>query len=261
MAVFAHGWRPIRSYWLRVWPGWRSRLLATIPQGDPAASQPRATRPLSSNTQTRDQLEPSLSGEREAGSLDFDSFFQRYQRPLYTYLRRLLPTEESAIDITQEVFFRAWSHFEQVRAFGRPESWLFRVATNLAVSQLRRREPVQLSQLLRHTSDGQASEGERLLPEGAPDLAEAVAERDIVTRSLLVLPERQRAALLLRAAYGCSVEEVAEALGLSVVNTPQLLSRGGAFVSCTTPLNMRVKDKREFAPCSLGCQEMDGSRV
>jgi DNA-directed RNA polymerase specialized sigma24 family protein len=55
-----------------------------------------------------------------AGPLDFDALFQRYQRPLYTYLRRLLPTEESAIDLTQEVFFRAWSHFEQVRAYERP---------------------------------------------------------------------------------------------------------------------------------------------
>jgi RNA polymerase sigma-70 factor (ECF subfamily) len=202
-------------------------LLATIPRDDPAKSQPRATCPLSSNGRASDQLEPPLSGEREAGSLDFDAFFQRYQRPLYMYLRRLLPTEEGAIDLTQEVFFRAWSHFEQVRAYERPVSWLFRVATNLAISQLRRREPLQLSHLLKREVNGQTSEDERLLPESLPDLAEIFAERDIITRSLLSLPERQRAALLLRAAYGFSVEEVAESLGLSVANTYQLLSRGG----------------------------------
>jgi DNA-directed RNA polymerase specialized sigma24 family protein len=91
---------------------------------------------------------------------------------------------------------------------------------------LRRREPLQLSYLPRHDTDGQASEDERDVPESMPDLAEARAERDIITRSLLVLPERQRAALLLRAAYGFSVEEVVGALGLSVANTYQLLSRG-----------------------------------
>jgi RNA polymerase sigma-70 factor, ECF subfamily len=227
MAVFARGWRPTWSHRLCAWPGWRSRLLATIPRDDPAESQPRAARPLSSNDQASDQLEPPLSGEREAEPLDFDAFFQRYQRPLHTYLRRLLPTEESAIDLTQEVFFRAWSHFEQVRAYERPEAWLFRVATNLAISQLRRREPLQLSHLLKRDMNGQTSEDEQLLPEGAPDLAETFAERDIITRSLLVLPQRQRAALLLRAAYGFSVEEVAETLSLSVANTYQLLSRGG----------------------------------
>lgn len=227
MSVIARGWRPTWSHWLSAWPGWRSRLLETIPRDDPAESQPRATRPLSSIDQTSDQLEPPQSGEREAGSLDFDAFFQRYQRPLYTYLRRLLPTDEIAIDLTQEVFFRAWGHFEQLRSYERPEAWLFRVATNLAISQLRRREPLQRSHLLKRDVNGQTSEDERLLPEGAPDLAETFAERDIITRSLLVLPERQRAALLLRAAYGFSVEEVAEALGLSVANTYQLLSRGG----------------------------------
>jgi RNA polymerase sigma-70 factor, ECF subfamily len=226
IAVFARGWRPTWSHWLRAWPGWRLRSLATIPRDDPAESQPRAARAQSSNDQTSDQLEPSQSGEREAGSLDFDAFFQRYQRPLYTYLRRLLPTEENAIDLTQEVFFRAWGHFEQLRAYERPEAWLFRVATNLAISQLRRREPLQLSRLLRGDVDGETSEDERLLAESMPDLAETLAERDIIERTLQGLPERQRAALLLRAAYGFSVEETAEALGLSVANTYQLLSRG-----------------------------------
>jgi RNA polymerase sigma factor (sigma-70 family) len=100
------------------------------------------------------------------------------------------------------------------------------VATNLAHNQLRRREPFSLSRLLRRHADGQAREDEELFLDGASDLADAVAERDTIARGLRSLPERQRAALLLRAAHGFSVDEVAEALGVSVANTYQLLSRG-----------------------------------
>jgi DNA-directed RNA polymerase specialized sigma24 family protein len=96
----------------------------------------------------------------------------------------------------------------------------------LAISELRRHRPLQLSRLLRRDLHDQVSEEPRALSDGTPDVAEGVAERDIIARSLQGLSERHRAALLLRAAYGFSVEEVAEALGLSVDNTYQSLSRG-----------------------------------
>jgi RNA polymerase sigma-70 factor (ECF subfamily) len=199
-------------------------VLAIIPLDDPVAPQPHTTGSADSSDQASNQETPS--GDREAGPLDFDTFFLRFQRPLYTYLRRLLPTEETAIDLTQEAFFRAWSHFEELHGYERPEAWLFRVATNLAISELRRHRPLQLSRLLRRDPHDQVSEDARMLPDAIPDVAEGVAEREIIARSLQGLSERHRAALLLRAAYGFSVEEVAKALGLSVANTYQSLSRG-----------------------------------
>jgi len=226
IALFPRGWRPVRSYWLRAWSNWRLRMLAIIPLDDPAVPQPLAAGSADSSDQTGDQDTPSPSGDREAGSLVFDTFFLRFQGPLYSYLRRLLPTEETAIDLTQETFFRAWSHFEELRGYERPEAWLFRVATNLAISESRRHRPLQLSRLLRRDLNDQVSEDARLLPDGMPDVAEGLAERDIIARSLRGLPERHRAALLLRAAYGFSVEEVAAALGISIDNTYQSLSRG-----------------------------------
>jgi RNA polymerase sigma-70 factor (ECF subfamily) len=213
IAVCSRDWRPVWSRRLRVWLGWSTHLLASIPLDEPSASQPRAARP------------PSSSGVDGSGPLDFEAFFLRHQGPLYTHLRRLLPTEESAVDLTQEAFFRAWTHFDQLRGYERPEAWLFRVATNLALDQLRRREPLSLSRLLRRDADGRMTEDEGLLSDGASDPADDAAERDLITRGLRRLPERQRAALLLHA-RGFSVEEVAQALGLSIANTYQLLSRG-----------------------------------
>jgi RNA polymerase sigma-70 factor (ECF subfamily) len=231
-AVCSRDWRPAWGRRLRAWLGWSARSLASIPLDGPSASQPRAPRPpspderASDHDQASDQQLPASSSADGSGPLDFDAFFLRYQGPLYTYLRRLLPTEESAIDLTQEAFFRGWTRFDQLRGYQRPEAWLFRVATNLALSQLRRREPLSLSRLLRRDADGQITEDDTLFPDGMPDLADVFAERDIITRGLRSLPERQRAALLLHAAHGFSVDEVAEALGLSLANTYQLLSRG-----------------------------------
>ena len=160
---------------------------------------------------------------------EFNAFFARNEQPLYGYLRRMLPPDESALEITQEAFFRAWRHFAEIRLYDRPEAWLFRVATNLAISHLRRHRPLSFSHVFRRfTSEGEASESgseAELLPD-ALDLEGQTAERDVIDRILLRLPPRQRAALLLRIVYGLSCQEIAQALGISLPNARQTLSRG-----------------------------------
>lgn len=171
------------------------------------------------------------TGGDETPPADFDAFFARFERPLYAYLRRLLPSDEVAVEIAQEAFFRAWSHFTQIQHYDRPEAWLYRVATNLAISALRRHQPTPLSQLLGRrgsTRDdcGEPDETMDALLVAPLDVEGQTAERDAISRVLRQLSERERAALLLRAVQGFSYEEVAEALGVSVANARQILSRG-----------------------------------
>lgn len=159
---------------------------------------------------------------------EFDAFFMRHEQPLYGYLRRLLPTDEVAAEIAQESFFRAWGHFETVRAYERPEAWLYRVATNLAISHLRRRQPLSFSHVFARSAAGMEGDepaDDEVLSDPL-DLEGQTVERDAIARALRGLPERQRAALLLRAVQGFSCEEVAETLGVTVPNARQLLSRG-----------------------------------
>ena len=159
---------------------------------------------------------------------EFDAFFRRHEQPLYGYLRRLLPTDEVAAEIAQEAFFRAWGHFETVRAYERPEAWLYRVATNLAISHLRRRQPLSFSHVFAWSgagTEGDEPADDEVLSDPL-DLEGQTVERDAIARALRGLPERQRAALLLRAVQGFSCEEVAETLGVTVPNARQILSRG-----------------------------------
>ncbi|PWT71097.1 MAG: hypothetical protein C5B60_11360 [Chloroflexi bacterium] len=159
---------------------------------------------------------------------DFDAFVVRNEQALYLYLRHLLSSDEGARDIAQEAFFRAWTHFGSIRTYERPDAWLFRVATNLALSALRRREPRSSTQPLRHADEHASPEPETpdLLLRDPDDVELQAVERDVIDGVLRALPERQRTVLLLRAVQGLSVAEIAQTLDVSSANAYQLLSRG-----------------------------------
>lgn len=135
----------------------------------------------------------------------FESFFGKYEQQVFGYLVRMTGDEQTARDLSQEAFLRAWQHFDKLQTYDHPSAWLFRVATNLALSHLRRRgSPVGSAKLL-GDDDGPARS----------DPAWHFIERDLIEQILLELPPKQRAALVLREVYGLSCAEVAQALSMS----------------------------------------------
>ena len=193
---------------------------------DEDASAPKLPNPLPTSAPAAAPV--PVAGDLTGGGPEFDAFFRRYEQPLYGYLRRMLPSDEVAVELAQETFFRAWRHFEELSGYERPEAWLYRVATNLAISHLRRKRAFSFSQVFKRGAEGDATElvGEHELLADGLDVERQTAERDLIARVLRRLPERQRAALLLRAVYGHSCAEVARALGISLPNARQTLSRG-----------------------------------
>lgn len=145
-----------------------------------------------------------VAGESR-GPDGFEAFFHAHERRIFGYLVRLTGDEQSAHDLTQETFLRAWLHFARIARYEAPAAWLFRVATNLAVSHRRRGvSPVGSAQLLGDDSGPIRSDPTR-----------HYVERDAIQRTLMELSENQRAALILREVYGLSCEEIARALGIS----------------------------------------------
>lgn len=132
-----------------------------------------------------------------------ERFIREHERQILNYLWRMTGDEESAYDLTQEVFVRAWQRFDTIRHYEQPRGWLFRVATNLALSHLRRRT-IALASAAPTGWDPAAS-----------DPAGRQAESDQVRRVLLQLPPKGRAALVLREVYGLSCAEVARTLAMS----------------------------------------------
>jgi RNA polymerase sigma-70 factor, ECF subfamily len=146
----------------------------------------------------------------------FEAFFRQHERDIFGYLWRITGDEQAAYDLSQETFVRAWQHFDRIVTYERPGGWLFRVATNLALThQKRAAAPVGAAQPFSMADDPSVS-----------DPAWRLAESEAIRATLLALPPQQRAALVLREVCGFSCAEVAEMLGVTLAAAKMTLSRG-----------------------------------
>jgi RNA polymerase sigma-70 factor (ECF subfamily) len=159
--------------------------------------------------------EPRAQAQPSSGALtaEFEDFLHTHERPVLNYLWRMTGDEALAHDLTQETFLRAWQRYSVIRGYERPRAWLFRVATNLALTQRKRASS-------RETSLEDAP------PPSGSDPAWRLAESDLVRRTLMELPPKRRAALVLREVYGFSSAEVGKTLGMTEVAVRMALHRG-----------------------------------
>ena len=144
--------------------------------------------------------------------LDWRALYERYAGEIVHYLMKLTRDQETAKDLMQETFVRAIERQEQLRDRLALRSWLYRIATNLATSSLRRRQ-------LRARLTFGASE--------RPDPTLLVAEVDQVRAALRSIAPTQAACLVLRE-RGFSRREIAVICGLSEDGAKSRLSRGEA---------------------------------
>jgi RNA polymerase sigma-70 factor (ECF subfamily) len=151
----------------------------------------------------------------------FDELFERWSGRLLRYLDRILRDTAAAEELVQEVFLRVHRARERYQPDARFSTWLYRIATNLALNELRRprrRDP--------HESvDDEAGPVLAAATPAPDDVAHARRVGEDVEGALAELPERQRAALWLAAVDGLSYAEVAEALEVSEKAVKALVHR------------------------------------
>jgi RNA polymerase sigma-70 factor (ECF subfamily) len=163
----------------------------------------------------------------------FDGLFARWAAPLLRYLERIVGDHGTAEELVQETFLRVHGARGRYEARARFSTWLYRIATNLALNELKRPRR-------RHPHE---SNEERAIPLTAPSPAtDAVVEaRRMGARlegELAQLPERQRMALWLSAAEGHSYAEIAQILETSEKSVKALVHRGrAALVAKMGPLS------------------------
>jgi RNA polymerase sigma-70 factor (ECF subfamily) len=155
----------------------------------------------------------------------FDELFQRWSGPLLRYVERMVRDEASAEELVQETFLRLYRARERYEPSARFSTWLYTIATRLALNELRRPR----RQLPHLSTDENGSDAPPLALSWQGPRADEVAHArrlgESVDRALGALPERQRAALWLSAVEGLSYADVAATLETTEKSVKALVHR------------------------------------
>ncbi len=150
---------------------------------------------------------------------DFGMLYEKFRRPIHSYIYRIVGSQEDADDITQEVFTRAYLAWNDLYDRGNLSPWLYRIATNLCVDLLRRRKriswwPLSWGSKGENARDQRQDDEAGYLPSDSGGIPE-VGEREHIRRTLAAMPEEYAIALVLSAAQGVPYQEVAAIVGIS----------------------------------------------
>jgi RNA polymerase sigma-70 factor (ECF subfamily) len=174
-------------------------------------------------------IEATKQGDETA----FAEIVSRYRNPITNYLYRLLNDYEEAVDLAQETFVRVYFAAERYHTGYAFSTYLYRIATNLAISEMRRRKRRKLLSLTGlFQPEGEAETqfdpaDENPLPDA--NLLED-EQRQVVARAIAAMPEKYRLPIVLRDIEGKSYEEVAEILNLGLGTTKSRISRARALL-------------------------------
>jgi RNA polymerase sigma-70 factor (ECF subfamily) len=158
----------------------------------------------------------------------FRDLFQRFSPRVLQFVRRLVPSEARAEELTQDVFVQVFRFRLRYRPESRFAAWVFRIATNLCLNELRRPERQLRVDLWDRRGDDDRPDEPQLPDPAAPTAEQAAATRELSRRleaAVAALPAKQRAALLLSRMDGLAYRDVGEVLGCSEGAVKALLFR------------------------------------
>ncbi|HYA98857.1 MAG TPA: RNA polymerase sigma factor [Ktedonobacteraceae bacterium] len=153
----------------------------------------------------------------DAQVLDFGMLYEKFKRPVHSYIYRLLGSYEDADDLTQEVFTKAYVAWNDLYDRENLSSWLYRIATNLCIDQLRRRKRISWWPLTRRSNTTEQLSGDEELSYLPPDTGgiPEIAEREHIRLALASIPADYAIVLVLSAAQGVPYQEIGKIVGIS----------------------------------------------
>jgi RNA polymerase sigma-70 factor, ECF subfamily len=179
----------------------------------------------------------------------FELLLQRYRTPLVNFLYRMVRSREQAEDLAQEVFIRVYRAREEYVPSAKFTTWLFRIATNLALNSLRdhRYQKLEMSIDAPVTADAEGGEERPFeLADKHPTIEQKLIEesrKKMIRRAIEKLPEKQRAAVLLHKYQDLDYAEIAKILSCSESALKSLLFR--AYEMLRVELAPLVRQSRE----------------
>lgn len=149
-------------------------------------------------------VQRTLRGETAA----YNVLVHRYQRPVYSLIYRMIGNAEDAGDLVQETFLRAYGALASFRQDASFLTWLYKIASNLSIDQMRARRSKGALSLDVELDEGREPSADRSASPEETVVRGAVSE--IVQKAVMNLPERYRTVVVMRHLHGMSIEEIAE---------------------------------------------------
>ena len=173
------------------------------------------------NALTDGELVAKAIAGREDG---FEELVRRYQRPITSYVYRMLGNYDASLDVTQEIFIKVYNSLSRYSSEYKFSTWLYKIAHNASIDHLRRNSSNPQS-LEAENKDGSYElqiESKRLSPEQERERSEWRAEIETVVKCL---PGGYRELILLRHAQDLSYDEIAEITNLPLGTVKNRLFR------------------------------------
>ena len=195
------------------WRGYRKRR--------PSRARPQLSGDALSDAQIMLQVK---AGDDSA----FEYLVQKYRRPMVSFMFRMAHNNAAAEDLAQEVFLRVYRSRESYEASAKFTTWLYRIATNLAVNHARDTRHERPENTVSLDEPDEESGHTLDLPDRTPSAEEAIVRRERVAairQRVQALPERQRIAVVMHKYQQMEYRQIADVLKLSESATKSLLFR------------------------------------
>ena len=176
-----------------------------------------------------------LAATCEGDETAFAELVRRYRNQITNYIYRMTSDYETAVDLAQETFIRVYRAADRYQTSYAFSTYIYRIATNLAISELRRRKRRRMVSLTGFFQGRDKSEeATELDPADASPLQDSVLVEDerrrAVARAIATLPDKYRAPLVLRDVEGRSYEEIAGILEMSEGTVKSRINRARSFL-------------------------------
>jgi len=159
----------------------------------------------------------------------FELLLRRYRTPLVNFLYRMVRDTAVAEDLAQEVFLRVYRARQEYAPSAKFTTWMFRIATNLALNSVRdnRHRKLEVS-MDQSVVAGEDEQRPMEVPDRAPSVEQEMVARcraDMILKAIHSLPEKQRAAVLMHKYQELDYDEIARVLECSESALKSLLFR------------------------------------
>ena len=152
-------------------------------------------------------LEIFHKGSRVEREKVFGIIVKRYSRSLYSYLRRILVSHDDTDDILQETFIKAWNNLDTIKDGGALKNWLYRTASNAAISLLRERANAMTVPLDDYDVIQESSNAE--------EMAQMDRMSRLTSEAIHSLPKIQQMVFTMKHFQGLKYSQISEILGTS----------------------------------------------